>query len=65
MNLTPDDVDAIESMGRGCEDEQEEEEQEEDDDTLVVDEKWDVYMKGETNFEQLTAINGASCALLC
>lgn len=46
LNLTADDVDAIESMGRGCEDEQEEEEQEEDDDTLVVDEKWDVYMKG-------------------
>lgn len=45
LNLTNDDVDAIESMGRGCEDEQEEEEMEEDD-TLVVDEKWEVYMKG-------------------
>jgi len=45
LNLTPDDVDAIESMGRGCEDEQEEEEEEEDD-SLVIDEKWDVYMKG-------------------
>jgi len=45
LNLTADDVDAIESMGRGCEDEQEDEEEEEDD-SLVIDEKWDVYMKG-------------------
>jgi len=45
LNLTPDDVDAIESMGRGCEDEQEEEVEEENDD-LVMDEKWDVCMRG-------------------
>ena len=45
LNLTADDVETIETMGRGCEDEQENEEKEEDD-SLIIDEKWDVYMKG-------------------
>lgn len=43
LALTEDDVEGIETMGRGCDDEQEEEEEEEE---LIIDGKWQVFIQG-------------------
>jgi len=45
LGLTEDEVDSIESMGRGLEDQQPEEEEEEEDDMTKLDDKWEILVK--------------------